>query len=562
MIRIQEGSKYYSENRSDQKIVKKYCPYSDIFRTIISVNHNYSYEVTMKILSLLIIVCLFVSYPVKSQWMEQTSPTSNPLYSVSIADNSTAWICGRYGTILKTTNGGAEWTLEGSEYFQNYIHFFAVFAMDDQTAFVAYKNLSPTGDVTNLFKTSDGGQTWAVVFYQTGGDIMDVRMFTPDDGFLYSSPLNTYWRFFNTTDGGNTWPLISTYPEQGPVEWGHHNATFIYGSEIFFGSTTGNIYHSTDTGYSWSLIPAAQSDIYAIWFNSPDMGLAGENSIMEKTTDGGSSWSPVTSLVGLDSVSAITGAGNRWWVANQNSVYYSDDNTESWSTEYTAPSGKFNHMSKARNGNLIIAVRNNGGISAYMAPVPVELISFTAEVADNNVLLSWKTASEMNNRGFVVQRSEVGSQKSVRRSVWEEIGFVEGRGTTPEESYYAFSNDNVDPGYYSYRLVQLDFDGSRRNIGTADAAVVSALKEYSLRQNYPNPFNPSTTIEYTIPEEEFVSIKIFNSAGEEINHLVNERKAAGSYSVNFNAPGLPSGIYYYRVESGRFSAVRKMILVK
>lgn len=86
--------------------------------------------------------------------------------------------------------------------------------------------------------------------------------------------------------------------------------------------------------------------------------------------------------------------------------------------------------------------------------------------------------------------------------------------------------------------------------------------DYSLSQNYPNPFNPITQIEYAIPNEGFVSLKIFNVYGQEISILVNEFKGKGYYSINFDARTLPSGIYFYRIESNEFKEVKKMILLK
>ena len=86
--------------------------------------------------------------------------------------------------------------------------------------------------------------------------------------------------------------------------------------------------------------------------------------------------------------------------------------------------------------------------------------------------------------------------------------------------------------------------------------------KYILMQNYPNPFNPSTTIRYSIPKESFVTIKVYDIIGREIATLVNERKAAGNYSVKFNAGNFPSGVYIYRIQSGGFTDTKKFILLK
>jgi hypothetical protein len=91
--------------------------------------------------------------------------------------------------------------------------------------------------------------------------------------------------------------------------------------------------------------------------------------------------------------------------------------------------------------------------------------------------------------------------------------------------------------------------------------LVNPLTFY-LSQNFPNPFNPSTEINYQLPVSGNVTLKIFNILGSEVITLVNEEKSAGSYVVNFNASNIPSGVYFYRLKSGRFIETKKMILLK
>jgi hypothetical protein len=88
------------------------------------------------------------------------------------------------------------------------------------------------------------------------------------------------------------------------------------------------------------------------------------------------------------------------------------------------------------------------------------------------------------------------------------------------------------------------------------------LNTFKLEQNYPNPFNPSTTISFSIPNEEFVSLKVFNSLGEEVAELLNEEKPAGNYSLPFDASLLSSGVYFYKISAGSFVETRKMILLR
>jgi len=86
--------------------------------------------------------------------------------------------------------------------------------------------------------------------------------------------------------------------------------------------------------------------------------------------------------------------------------------------------------------------------------------------------------------------------------------------------------------------------------------------DYSLLQNYPNPFNPTTKIEYSLPEASMVKLAVYNNLGQEVASLVNEYKAAGKYIADFNANNLPSGMYFYKLQSGNFNSMKKMMLIK
>ena len=87
-------------------------------------------------------------------------------------------------------------------------------------------------------------------------------------------------------------------------------------------------------------------------------------------------------------------------------------------------------------------------------------------------------------------------------------------------------------------------------------------EKYALSQNYPNPFNPETVIKYSIPKAENVSLVVYNLIGEKVAILINERKPAGSFTVDWDASNMASGIYYYRLQAGDFVQTRKMVLLK
>ncbi|MCK4529671.1 MAG: T9SS type A sorting domain-containing protein, partial [Candidatus Marinimicrobia bacterium] len=85
---------------------------------------------------------------------------------------------------------------------------------------------------------------------------------------------------------------------------------------------------------------------------------------------------------------------------------------------------------------------------------------------------------------------------------------------------------------------------------------------FALKANYPNPFNPTTQINYDLPQNEHITITVFNAQGKVVNILVDGYQAAGSYSVNFNGNGLASGLYFYTMEAGTFCKTMKMVLIR
>ena len=188
-------------------------------------------------------------------------------------------------------------------------------------------------------------------------------------------------------------------------------------------------------------------------------------------------------------------------------------------------------------------------IDSLPTVVPVELISFNATIVEGKVRLDWYTATETNNSGFKIQRSTDGAN-------YENIFFIGGNGTTTTRNVYSYLDESVSSGVYYYRLKQVDFDGSFEYLNVV-AVDLGTPKEFVLEQNYPNPFNPKTVINYQVPVEGLISIKVYDVLGNEIKTLVDEQKSPGIYSVELDASQLTSGIYFYKLTSDDFSSPEK-----
>lgn len=190
-------------------------------------------------------------------------------------------------------------------------------------------------------------------------------------------------------------------------------------------------------------------------------------------------------------------------------------------------------------------------------PLPVELTSFKASVSENKVFLSWQTANEVNSYGFSLERR-------TKSEGWETIGFITGNGNSNSTNEYFFTDiPSVGSSQtLKYRLKQMDTDGSFTYSKEIEITLNNIPKQYVLLQNYPNPFNPTTKIKYQLPESGKVTLKIYDVVGREIVTILNEQKEAGYYEVEWNANETSSGIYYYKIQAGAFTEIKKMLLIK
>jgi hypothetical protein len=195
-------------------------------------------------------------------------------------------------------------------------------------------------------------------------------------------------------------------------------------------------------------------------------------------------------------------------------------------------------------------------MSKYVdAGLPVEIISFTATVERNGPVLQWKTATEVNNHGFEVERKVVGAQ-------WSKIGFVSGNGTTNSSHDYSFTDRSFSTGQNVYRLKQVDRDGKYEYSREVEVSI-AAPKAFMLNQGYPNPFNPSTKIQFTLEKDGWATLKAYNVIGQKVAILFEgNAEAERTYDITFKADNLPSGTYIVRLESAGQVKMQKLVLMK
>jgi hypothetical protein len=214
-------------------------------------------------------------------------------------------------------------------------------------------------------------------------------------------------------------------------------------------------------------------------------------------------------------------------------------------------------MCATSTGNITGHV--TGGGTQCNGILPVELSNFSCTILNEvRVKLVWRTMTELNNSGFEIYRSAKNTNTN-----WVKAGFVRGTGTTNNTTEYTYTDANLTEGKYYYRLKQIDNNGNYRIYDMSGYAVIKPPSKYMLAQNYPNPFNPVTKINYQIPKDSRVTLKIYDATGREVAVILNNvSRAADYYTVEFNASSLASGVYFYKLQADSYSQVLKMVVLK
>ncbi len=302
-----------------------------------------------------------------------------------------------------------------------------------------------------------------------------------------------------------------------------------------------------------------------VWIEGPDSLLRGETAEYHIFLTGGPMVKGGFDAASRFSTLTATDPGTQLLAGevthNQPKVFAGD--TVSWYFNYTPTDSvdwdTLYSAANSVNGDGIPSNLDHWNFGAnfpvrILETIPVEFISFTAVSNDGEVRLNWSTATETNNKEFQVERKDNFTGK------WNQFGVMKGSGTSTERSDYAFTDQNPSSGMNYYRLKQIDLNGS---FSYSDILEVSVTPmNFVLKQNYPNPFNPVTTIDYHIPVQGNVSLKVYDITGKEAATLIKENQKAGQHSVRFDASGLASGVYIYKLVTDNYSASKKLLLLK
>ncbi len=492
-----------------------------------------------------VLILLFLASQINfsQTWVRHVDGFSLWSIAKDYAGNIYAGTTGTARGIFKSTDGGDTWTNVFSTGTSNYL----------EIACDSLNNVYAANVSNGLIYSTDGGQNFTTIPASTFGGSNVNTVACGRNGHIFAGVTNGgVWR---STDYGatfaNTGALTNTIVT---IAVDKFNADRIYAGSSsaslngFFISTDGGATFgaSTISLNIWQILQTSSNELYIVTTSSPYA--------FNESTDGGLTWTAVGNLPAamrgatLDLIEDIYTAGN-------GGVYKSTNGGSTFiNHNFTASTNK---IISYENKIMVCATgTTNGGVWVFTdTQIPVELSSFSTVANSDYVELNWTTATELNNSGFEILRS------TQNNNDWTNIGFVPGFGTSTETHSYSFTDNDISPGKYFYRLKQIDFDGNYEFSIIVEVEVVQPFA-FSLEQNHPNPFNPSTKINFQIPSASFVNLVVFDILGNEIATLVNEEMQAGSFEIEYNPARIPSGVYFYKLTTGDFVQTRKMILMK
>jgi len=576
-------------------------------------------------------------------------------------DGNTGWLPARPNYILKTTDGGATFAFNNIAFYPECLQF-----INYQTGFVCGFNLSPS--YGSMMKSTNGGANW----FQIGSTFnnkrfLKLQFFNEFSGLI----LDNNNSLFKTTDGGQNWDSVITNLIGTPVEFKflNMNTGYLTTDEYCYKTTNGGlnwsaIYHSTDT-YNNSIITSFHSNndscfIYtkraqlhrtynsgANWqslygennwhlqdvnFFDANTGMAvGENGSVFKTSNSGIEWiynsagsAFFTSVIMTDNQTAWTaGKGALYkttnfgvnWISKSipfynlkticitnsqtawllgDSVFKSTNGGDNWSfvmapnytTDYiqfvdmqTGWIGGANYMLKTTNGGNNWFEQYDAGGTTEKGIYFVNAQTGWAFFYSNIVSYLYKTTNGGNNWNDYIPSVSGYPYYNTIRFTDEMNGKILANG-----KFYRTTNGGVNWSNYSISsnvlFNSMDFPNAQTgwivgNNGSIKRNIYGGVyvnneskltpEKFELFQNYPNPFNPVTKIKFKISEYSLVTLKVYDNCGREVETLVNNFLKAGIYETQF--PGntnlnLASGIYFYKLTAGDYNEVKKMVLLK
>lgn len=515
--------------------------------------------------SAIIFYMLLIAAVSSQTWQVQSNPATGHVIQIHAVNQDIVY-ASTTTQILKTSNGGTNWEIVLSKPWRNLKGFQVVVLQTGQHRIYTWWH---TG--THYYRSVNGGISWDSVTVPGGTGYMEFFHGSDDTVYYNNSGQGGTGFFFTTNSGSNWYNYNASYGNMNAMSSMHFingttgfvnggssytfyhvllktiNAGFTWtpvmnsgtdgyssGGDFWFHHTAGIGYHvsnktyrTSNNGDNWTLLNNQGGGVHALFMHNVDRGWLGKGGGLLKTTDGCTTW--VNQNIGVSNVDI-------------NSVSFVNFNT-GWIA------GESAHILKTTNGSGVLA--------PTVPPVGVSPPN-NSNGHSLTPILVWNPVPTATN--YRVQISV-----DLFTTILLDFDTV---SITQFQVPSGFLNHNIQ---YYWRIAGVNIGGQgpwsvvwnfRTGLVGLNQTENEIPVQYRLYNNYPNPFNPATKIKFDIPEQSFTKILIYDINGKEISMPVNEQLNPGSYDAVFDASKLPSGVYFYKIISGSYTDVKKMILVK
>ena len=555
---------------------------------------------------------VFVSTDNGVSWIQPNDMLNTKVRHFAVTGNSVFATDG--SSVFRSTDGGSSWTIVGKGFPYYVTGVSAIGAAFSQVyAIVQYQYCDGCYAVA-VCRSSDNGENWTTsgmpmfnILLQHDANLLAVTnngvLLSTDqgtswtvinDGLPQSPYVNalivsgtnifaaTYQGTFRSTNNGSNWTAVNTgltttigvsnlavigtnlfadvfLSADNGTSWtasGLSNyavSAFAVSGTIIFAGTYGGMLLSTDNGSSWTTTGLREdAHVLALAVSGTNL-FAATNGGTFLSSNNGTTWTPVDSGgFPPTSADALATSGTNIFAGTYDGIFLSTNNGASW-TAVSNGLPQYNHhvtafavsgsnLFAAISGSGVFITTNNGtSWTAVNTGLPISFLVFALAVSGSNLF-----AGTYSDGVFLSTNNGTS---------W--TGVNTGLPQSASINAFAFSRTNVfaATGYGVWRRTLSELVSVQHMLSVLP-------KQFDLTQNYPNPFNPNTTIQFQLPHSSWVSLKMYNTLGQEVALLVDEHKDAGYYQVQWNASKVPSGIYFYRLQAGNFVEVKKMLLVK
>jgi photosystem II stability/assembly factor-like uncharacterized protein len=403
---------------------------------------------------------------------------------------------------------------------------------------------------------------WFVQPFEHTDQLWRVRFVDAANGWILGKQA-----VYKTTDGGNSWLSQDTTSSTGSVLCTVNRDTILY-SSITYGVTSRShgLRRTSNGGQTWTTVDTAALLWNNIMFVNPQIGFAGGGVLpdyhpfVRKTTDGGASWSTLWIGTGIHEVEGLYFfSESHGWIATWDGALLETTNGGiTWLArdtiqvtpfkpvhDLTFASDSAGWVVGGLSGTSLVASTSNGGGVWEVVTFPGSTLEEVQFLDRNN---GWFVG--MNNGAPYIERTTNGGATWLTQTM-----------DPPVAGALSFSMVNLSLGW-----AVTVFDGIYKTTNGGATFVTTPPGnmplQVTLSQNYPNPFNPSTTIHYSLPHSSHVTLTIYTTLGQQVAKLVNEQQQAGYHDAEFRGDGLASGVYFYRLQAGEYSATKKLLLLR